>query len=108
MKEIFDTKNLLPESNPEQTEVQNEDAISQEEQVGKIQEMAEALANDPDFQKLKEQEAELMRLISDQKVMRSYRAVRNELFGIGERRQVSKAERKKKKAKRRMAKKSKR
>lgn len=51
---------------------------------------------------------ELIRLISDQRVMRAYRSVRNDLFGIGERRQVSKAEKKKKKAKRRMVKKSKR
>lgn len=51
---------------------------------------------------------ELLSLVSDPRVMRSYRSVRNDLFGIGERRQVSKAEKKKKKAKRRMAKKSKR
>lgn len=51
---------------------------------------------------------ELLSLVSDPRVMRAYRSVRNDLFGIGERRQVSKAEKKKKKAKRRMAKKSKR
>lgn len=51
---------------------------------------------------------ELLSLVSDPRVMRSYRSVRNDPFGIGERRQVSKAEKKKKKAKRRMAKKSKR
>ena len=51
---------------------------------------------------------ELIELISDPRVMRSYRAVRNDLFGIGERKPMSKAEKKKKKAKRRMAKKSKR
>jgi hypothetical protein len=51
---------------------------------------------------------ELLSLVSDPRVMRSYRSVRNDLFGIGERRQVSKAEKKKKKAKRRMAKQSKR
>jgi hypothetical protein len=51
---------------------------------------------------------ELLSLFSDPRVMRAYRTVRNDLFGIGERRQVSKAEKKKKKAKRRMAKQSKR
>ena len=105
MDENLNTKNLMPESNPEQTK---EDAIGQDEQVAQIQEIAEVLSNDPDFQKLKEQEAELMRLISDPKVMMSYRAVRNDLFGVGSRKPVSKKEKKKKKAKRRMAKKSKR
>ena len=108
MKENLDTKNLVPESNPEQTEVQNEDAISQEEQVDKMQEVAEALANDPDFQKLKEQQAELMRLIDDSRVMRSYKKVVNDIYGVGIRKPVSKKEKKKKKAKRRMAKQSKR
>lgn len=51
---------------------------------------------------------ELMNMISDPRVMRSYQAVRNDLFGIGERKPMTKAEKKKKKAKRRMAKKSKR
>ena len=47
---------------------------------------------------------ELMDLISDLEVLRSYRKARH----AGERRQVTKEEKKKKKAKRRMAKKSKR
>ena len=47
---------------------------------------------------------ELMKLISDLEVLRSYRKARH----AGERKQVSKDERKKKKAKRRMAKKSRR
>ena len=47
---------------------------------------------------------ELMNLISDLEVLRSYRKARH----AGERKQVSKDERKKKKAKRRMAKKSRR
>ena len=51
---------------------------------------------------------ELMELISDPRVMRSYRAFRNDLFGIGERKPMTKSEKKKKKAKRRMVKKSKR
>ena len=49
-------------------------------------------------------EEELMNLISDLEVLRSYRKARH----AGERKQVSKDERKKKKAKRRMAKKSRR
>lgn len=105
MKENLDTKNLVPESNPEQTK---EDAIGQEEQVDKMQEVAEALANDPDFQKLKEQQAELMRLIDDSRVMRSYKKVVNDIYGVGNRKPISKKEKKKKKAKRRMAKQSKR
>ena len=47
---------------------------------------------------------ELMNLISDLEVLRSYRKARH----AGERRQVTKEEKKKKKAKRRMAKKSRR
>ena len=47
---------------------------------------------------------ELMNLISDLEVLRSYRKARH----AGERKQVSKDEKKKKKAKRRMAKKSRR
>ena len=47
---------------------------------------------------------ELMKLISDLEVLKSYRKARH----AGERKQVSKDEKKKKKAKRRMAKKSRR
>jgi hypothetical protein len=68
----------------------------------------EALSNDPDFQKLKEQQAELMSLIDDSRVMRSYKKVINDIYGVGNRKPVSKKEKKKKKAKRRMAKQSKR
>jgi fatty acid desaturase len=53
----------------------------------------------------------LMSLASDLKILKAYhRSTRNDiyLYGIGERRAVSKKERQKKKAKRRMAKKSKR
>ena len=39
---------------------------------------------------------ELMNMISDPRVMNSYRAVRNDLFGIGERKPMTKAEKKKK------------
>jgi TRAP-type C4-dicarboxylate transport system substrate-binding protein len=73
-------------------------------------ETAEAIQdfeNDPDVQKLKAKQVELMGLISDPKVMKAYRAVRKDVYGEGERRQVSKKEKKKKKAKRRMVKKSK-
>ena len=70
-------------------------------------EIKEVIENDPDVIKLKAQEAELMSLISDPKVMKAYRAIRRDIYGVGERRQVSQKEKKKKKAKRRMAKKSK-
>lgn len=52
--------------------------------------------------------AELMGLMADPKIMKAYRAIRRDIYGVGERRPVSKKEKKKKKAKRRMAKKSKR
>lgn len=57
---------------------------------------------------LKEKQAELMSVISDPKIMKAYRAIRKDVYGVGERHQVSQKENKKKKAKRRMAKKSKR
>lgn len=52
---------------------------------------------------------ELMRLISDPKVLRAYQDIRSDFYGKRNQvRQVSKKDAKKKKAKRRMAKKSKR
>jgi hypothetical protein len=59
-------------------------------------------------EKLEAKEAELMRLIADPKIMRAYRAIRSDIYGVKERYQVSKKEKQKKKAKRRMAKKSRR
>lgn len=54
------------------------------------------------------QEAQmLMRLASDPKIIKAYRSIRSDIYGIGERRAVSKKEKQKKKSKRRMAKKSK-
>lgn len=50
---------------------------------------------------------ELMRLISDPNVLRAYRGIRSDVYGK-KRPQVSKKDTKKKKAKRRMAKKSRR
>ena len=73
-----------------------------------IDEAIQSFENDSDVQRLKAQEAELMSMISDPKVMKAYRAIRRDVYGVGERRQVSQKEKKKKKAKRRMAKKSKR
>lgn len=69
-----------------------------------VDDVLQILESDPDFIKLKEREAELMNLISDYNTMKSYKDARK---GIGVRRQVSKKEFKKKKAKRRMVKKSK-
>lgn len=57
-----------------------------------------------DLDEAKAKSQELMDLISDLEVLKSYRKARH----AGERKQVSKDERKKKKAKRRMAKKSRR
>ena len=76
--------------------------------VDETNEMVELLENDPDVLKLKEQQAELMRLMDDYRVMSSYKKVVNDMYGVGIRKPVSKKEKKKKKAKRRMAKQSKR
>lgn len=89
-------ENMLPESD------------SNTATVDESNEMVQLLENDPDFLKLKEEQAELMRLIDDTRVMSSYKKIRNEIYGIGIRKPVSKKEKKKKKAKRRMAKQSKR
>ena len=64
-------------------------------------ENSEAINKDPDA-------GELMRLIADPKIMRAYRAIRSDIYGMKERHQVSKKEKQKKKAKRRMSKKSRR
>lgn len=91
---------------------ENRDAINNA--IKESLETAEAIQtfeNDSDVQRLKAQEAELtnmMSMISDPKIMKAYRAIRRDVYGVGERRQVSQKEKKKKKAKRRMAKKSKR
>lgn len=71
-------------------------------------EMEQVIENDADVIRLKEQEAELMSLFADSKIMKAYRSIRRDIYGNGERRQVTQKEKKKKKAKRRMAKKSKR
>lgn len=74
--------------------------------VDESNEMDQLLENDPDFLKLKEQQAELMRLIDYSRVMSPYKDIYG--YGVGIRKPVSKKEKKKKKAKRRMAKQSKR
>ena len=85
------------ESNEQTAEVNPSSELDGEDVV-------EAFENDPDVQKLKAHEEELMSLMANPDVMRAYRAARR----VGERRKVSKKENKKKKAKRRMAKKSRR
>lgn len=93
------------------------DAINEQvSEVGDsdVDEALEVFENDQDVQKLKAQQEELMGMvnmmsaISDPKIMKAYRAIRKDVYGVGDRRQVSQKEKKKKKAKRRMAKKSKR
>ena len=71
-------------------------------------ELKQVIENDADVIRLKEQEAELMNLFADSKIMKAYRSIRRDIYGIGDRRQVTQKEKKKKKAKRRMTKKSKR
>ena len=87
-----------------------ENAIKVDEQVAVVEDPIEDLdGSDGSEPSEVDDEAtakaeELMKLISDLEVLRSYRKARH----AGERKQVSKDERKKKKAKRRMAKKSRR
>jgi TRAP-type C4-dicarboxylate transport system substrate-binding protein len=88
---------------------ENRDAINNA--INESLETADAIKtfeNDSDVQKLKAQEAELMNLFADPKIMKAYKNIRRDIYGVGERRQVTQKEKKKKKAKRRMAKKSKR
>lgn len=87
----------------------NRDAINNA--INESLETADAIKtfeNDSDVQKLKAQEAELMNLFADPKIMKAYKNIRRDIYGVGERRQVTQKEKKKKKAKRRMAKKSRR
>lgn len=72
-----------------------------------VDEALELLENDEDVIRLKAQEAELMNLFADPRVMKAYKRYTDARNG-GERRKVTQKEKKKKKAKRRMAKKSKR
>ena len=80
-----------------------ENAIEVDEQVADVEELDGSEPSEVDDEAAAKAE-ELMNLISDLEVLRSYRKARH----AGERKQVSKDERKKKKAKRRMAKKSRR
>ena len=87
-----------------------ENAIKVDEQVAVVEDPIEDLdgSDGSDPSEVDDDAAakaeELMNLISDREILRSYRKARH----AGERKQVSKDERKKKKAKRRMAKKSRR
>ena len=96
------------EDNKELTAISNDNNAIEEISDPIVDEVTDIIENDPDVIKLKSQEAELMSLIANPKVMKAYRAFRNDIYGVGERKPVSKAEKKKKKAKRRMVKKSKR
>lgn len=80
-----------------------ENAIKVDEQVADVEELDSSEPSEVDDEATAKAE-ELMNLISDLEILRSYRKARH----AGERKQVSKDERKKKKAKRRMAKKSRR
>ena len=80
-----------------------ENAIKVDEQVADVDELDGSEPSEVDDEATAKAE-ELMKLISDLEVLRSYRKARH----AGERKQVSKDERKKKKAKRRMTKKSRR
>lgn len=80
-----------------------ENAIKIDEQVADVEELDGSEPSEVDDEAAAKAE-ELMNLISDLEALRSYRKARH----AGERKQVSKDERKKKKAKRRMANKSRR
>lgn len=83
-------------------------------QAGNTEEKQEPAveSNDTSTESVSDEEAaakaqELMRLISDPNVLKAYRNIRSDVYGK-KRPQVSKKDTKKKKAKRRMAKKSRR
>ena len=83
-------------------------------QTGNTEEIQEIAvdSNDTSTESVSDEEAtekaqELMRLISDPNVLKAYRNIRSDVYGK-KRTQVSKKDTKKKKAKRRMAKKSRR
>ena len=80
-----------------------ENAIKVDEQVADVEELDGSDPSEVDDEATAKAE-ELMKLISDLEVLRSYRKARH----AGERKQVSKDEINKNKAKRRMAKKSRR
>ena len=80
-----------------------ENAIEVDEQVTDVEELDGSEPSEVDDEAMAKAE-ELMKLISDLEVLKSYRKAKH----AGERKQVSKDEKKKKKAKRRMAKKSRR
>lgn len=83
-----------------------ENAIKVDEQVAVVEDLDGSDGSEPSEvdDEASAKAEELMKLISDLEVLRSYRKARH----AGERKQVSKDERKKKKAKRRMANKSRR
>ena len=94
-------KNVLTE---EALDAVNENVVLDEVADSDVDEAVQVFENDPDVIRLKEQEAELMRLLADPSVLKYYKKAKR----VGERRQVTQKEKKKKKAKRRMAKKSRR
>ena len=106
MENVIETPLSEVDSNvtTEETVVVNETESNDPSSELDGEDVVEAFENDPDVQKLKAHEEELISLMANPDVMRAYRAAKR----VGERRQVSKKENKKKKAKRRMAKKSKR
>ena len=97
----MEQENVLTEATQD---VVDENVVLDEVADSDVDEAVQALENDPDLIRLKEHEAELMRLLADPIVLKSYKKAKR----VGERRQVTQKEKKKKKAKRRMAKKSRR
>ena len=82
-----------------------EPAVSQENVEGN--ETSDTSTESVSDEEATEKAQELMRLISDPNVLKAYRNIRSDVYGK-KRTQVSKKDTKKKKAKRRMAKKSRR
>lgn len=102
--------NPLPENtgSVESAAVQEEQTAQQEGNL----ETATSAVDSTETSAMSDEEAaakaqELMRLISDPNVLKAYRGIRSDVYGK-KRPQVSKKDTKKKKAKRRMAKKSRR
>ena len=97
-------KNVLTEATQD---VVNENVELDEVADSDVDEALELLKNDEDVIRLKAQEAELMNLFADPRIVKAYKRYTDARNG-GERRKVTQKEKKKKKAKRRMAKKSRR
>lgn len=104
----MEERNLLTEATQDVVNKELElNEVADSNADSEVDEALEMLENDEDVIRLKAQEAELMNLFADPRIMKAYKRYTDARNG-GERRKVTQKEKKKKKAKRRMAKKSRR